>query len=445
VGGAVAASGTLLVAWLSPIAAQVVLPPMPPANPPWSALDVFDPLPFARQWERATGDGTPPEDTPVKNRQHPGYEPVGGRLGAWMLHPSLTVGSVYDSNVFASNLVQNSDLALRVQPTLRADTLWSKHALSLQGDLRSVRHQRYSGLDYTDASFRGRARIDISHASVILANFRVARLNEAVGSLSSPAGAVEPTPYDLYSGGAAYRHQFNRFTASIGTRIESFNFGTTRAQDGSIIDQSTRDGQVYVGHGRLDYAVSPKLGLFSALEVNKRDIRGTPTVPLGSNGYWALSGVNLELSRLITGEIGVGYAEQRFDAATLPPISGPSYRAMLTWSPTRMIDVFMKAERIVTQASDTDASGIRADAIQLGIDYEFRRNVVLSLSGTYEKDRFIGRDRVDTVYSSLAEARYLLNRTYSLSLQHRYIQRNSNIPAFSYDKHEVGIDVTARF
>ena len=110
-----------------------------------------------------------------------------------------------------------------------------------------------------------------------------------------------------------------------------------------------------------------------------------------------------------------------------------------------MIDVFMKAERIVTQASDTDASGIRADAIQLGIDYEFRRNVVLSLSGTYEKDRFIGRDRVDTVYSSLAEARYLLNRTYSLSLQHRYIQRNSNIPAFSYDKHEVGIDVTARF
>lgn len=439
-----AVAGALYAPWLMPVSAQVFLEP---TDSPWNALDVFEPTPFARQWERASGRGpsTAPEDNPVKTRQHPGYEPVGGRLGSWMFHPSLTVGSRYDNNVFSSSTIKSGDVALRAQPALRADTLWGRHSVSLQGDLRAHRYRRFSGLDRTDANLRARTRIDLSHAAVLLGNFRAASLNESVGSLSSPAGAVEPTPYSLMSGEAAYRHRFSRMTASVGGRFESYDFGTTRAQDGTIIDQSSRDGQIYAAHSRLDYAVSPKLGLFTALEINRREIRGTPTVPLGSDGYRMLAGVNLELSRLITGEFGIGHARQRFDSATIGPIAGPSYRATLTWSPTRLVDLYMKAERIVTQASETDAAGIRADVVQLGVDYEFRRNIVLSLSGTYEKDRFFGRDRTDTVHASLAEARYRLNRTYSLSLSHRYIRRTSTIPLFSYDKHEVGVDVTARF
>lgn len=441
----VAASGLLLAAWLSPAPAQVILPPMPPADPPWNALEIFEPLPFAQQWERATIGKVAPEDTPVKTRQHPGYEPVGARLGSWMFNPSLTARTTYDSNVFASNTLQKGDVALQVLPVLRANTLWERHSISLQGDLRTAQYSRYSNLNYTDANFRARGRIDLSHASAILAHFRAAHLNEPIGSVSSPAGAIEPTPYSFYSGGAAYRHQFNRLTASFGTQFDSYDYGSTRAQDGSIIDQSSRDGQIYVGFGRLDYAFSPAFGLFSALEINRRTIRGTPTQPLGSNGYRVLGGVNMQLARLVTGEIGIGYAEQRFEAATIGTIAGPSYRAILRWSPTRMVDVFLRAERIVTQTSDTSASGIRADAIQAGFDYEFRRNVVFSLSGIYEKDRFFGQDRTDDVYSSLAEARYLLNRRHSISLRHRYVRRDSSDPIYTYDKHEVGVDVTARF
>jgi hypothetical protein len=43
------------------------------------------------------------EDMPVKQRQQPGYEPVGIRAGSWMFNPSLITGGFYDSNVFASN------------------------------------------------------------------------------------------------------------------------------------------------------------------------------------------------------------------------------------------------------------------------------------------------------------------------------------------------------
>lgn len=425
--------------------AQVILPPTAPVRPPWNALEIFEPVPFAKLWERATREGIDPEDTPVATRVHPGYEPHGIRAGAWMFHPGATLGTFYDSNVFASNVTRRGDVALRVHPTLRANTLWERHAVAWQADLSSAFYRENPGLDYTDASFKSRARIDLTHASAILANVRVAQLHEGVGSLSSPAGAVEPTPYKLASGDATYWHQINRLTASFGMRADAYDFGSTRAQDGTIISQSSRDGQIYTAHGRLDYVVSPKLGVFAAVEGNHRDIHGTPMQPLDSDGYRVLGGVNLELSRLVTGEIGFGYARQDFVAPSIGTIEGPSYRALLTWSPTRSIDVHLRAEQIVTQASDTDATGIRADAVQLGVDYEFRRNVVFSLSGTYERDKFFGQPRKDNVYSSLVEVKYLLNRFGSVSLRHRYLNRDSNIPTSIYDKHEVGLNVTAQY
>jgi len=109
------------------------------------------------------------------------------------------------------------------------------------------------------------------------------------------------------------------------------------------------------------------------------------------------------------------------------------------------VDVKFKADRIVTQAVDTVATGIQADALQLGIDYEFRRNVIVSLAAIYEKDRFVGQFREDKVYAVLSEVKYLLNRHWSISVRHQYTNRDSNIPTSIYDKHEIGINVAAQF
>ena len=234
-----------------------------------------------------------------------------------MFNPSLTVGGFYDSNVFASPTDQRGDVALRVRPSLRAATLWERHALAVQADLQSDIYRQNPGLDQTDVSIRSRGRFDISHDSAILANLRAGYLHEDVGSLSSPTGAVEPTPYGLVSGDLTYWKQFGRFAASAGMRTNSYDYGSTRAQNGTVIDQSSRDGQIYAGHGRLEYVISPKFGVFTALEGNRRELRGTPTQSFSSDGYRGLAGVNIEFTRILTGEIGVGYADQQFDAPTI--------------------------------------------------------------------------------------------------------------------------------
>ena len=424
---------------------QVVSPVGKLVRPPWNALDVFESLPFGQNWELTEGDEIAPEDRLVKVRRHPGYETVGIRAGSWMYYPSLTLGTLYDSNVFASNTDKKSDVALLVAPTLQARTLWERHEVDLQASASSYFYRQNPGLNQVNASLTGRGRIDVLHDRAIVTRFEIARRNVDVGTVTSPTGAVEPTPYNVFSGSVAYRQEFNRLTASVGAGLSSYDFESTRAQNGTIINQDSRDGPIYAAHGRVDYAYSPKLGFFSAVEGNRRDLQGLPTQSLASSGYRALAGITIPFSQLIVGEIGVGYASQRFDSSQIGTITGPAYRALLIWRPTRTIDVWLGAEQLVTEVSETSVQAVKANAVQVGVDYELLRNAVVSISGMYENDKFFGQTRDDNVYTSRTELKYRPNRFSSISIHHKYILRDSSSPLFGYDKHEVGINVTARF
>jgi len=412
---------------------------------PWNAQKIFEPSSLPDLTDPNNREEVPPEDMPVKTRQQPGYEPVGIRSGSWMFNPSLMSGGFYDSNVFSSNTAKRADVAAVFEPTLRAHSLWDRHGIDLKLNTQSTVYNQNSSLNQTNASLKGNAWIDIAHDMALLTNFQIAHLNEGVGTLSAPTNAVTPTPYNLLSGDITLRKQFNRLTTSIGFRTDSYDFGSARAQDGTVINQDSRDGQLYSLHSRIDYAFSSALGWFAGVEGNQRDIRGIPGHTLDSQGYRALSGVTIGLGNLVTGEFGAGYVHQRFDDPTIGTVEGPSYRARLTWRPTPLLDIHFNAEQLVTQTSDTSATGVLANAVQLGLDYELRRNVIVSLAGGYETDRFFGQQRKDRVTTSDARVKYLMNRFSSISAYYRYTARDSDVSTFSYDKHLVGLNVTAQF
>ncbi len=438
-------TATAFVGVASSSDAQVVPDAIIIRTPPWNEQYVFDPTPVPLLSDPATREVLAPEDTPVKSRQWPEYRPSGIRAGAWMFDPAVTAGGFYDSNVFSSNTNKVSDLAARIGASLRALSLWDRHGIELQAATLSTIYREHSGLNQTDASLNGKGHFDIDHATTLLTAFQAANLHEAVGSLTSPANAIQPTPYSLLSGDVTLRREFGRFTGSVGARVDSYDFGSTVAQNGTTINQDSLDGQIYTAHGRVDYAFSEKSAFFTALEGNARRLRGTPDQSFNSDGYRALAGFDVEITHLIKGEVAAGYMDQRFEAASVGTIQGPAYRAMLTWSPSRQLDIFFKTEQLITTASDTSLTAVLANAAQFGFDYEIRRNVILSTAVAYEKDNFKGQPRDDNVYVLDAQLKYLLNKINSVSLQYRYQRRNSNQTEFSYDKHLIGIMATAQF
>jgi hypothetical protein len=358
----------LVLAFLASAHAQLVIDPPIITEPPWNALKPFEPIPLPLLSDSDAREPVAPEDTPVKNRVHPEYQARGIRYGPWMYYPTATAGVFYDSNVFSSSTNKQADFATRFSAGLRAQSLWERHALDLSLTTDSALYRNHPGLNQTDANFNAKGRFDVDHSMQILAHVRAAYLHDEVGSLTSPTGAVEPTPYAFSSADLALRKQFGRFTASAGARIDSYDYGSTRAANGSTINQDARDGQVYSVHERIDYAFSEKMAVFASLENNERDLRGSPGAPLDSSGYRTLAGVDLELTHLIKGEFAAGYLRQDFVSTMIDDISGPAYRVFLTWSPTRQFDVHFNAEQTVTTTSDTSPTGVLANSFQLGAD-----------------------------------------------------------------------------
>jgi hypothetical protein len=444
--GGLAAGPALVLALSAGCAhAQLIIDQPRITEPPWNAQRPFDPTPLPILTDPDSRDPVTPEDTPVKNRAHPEYQARGIRFGPWMYYPTATIGSFYDSNVFSSATNRQDDFAARFAAGLRARSLWERHALDLELSTQSLLYRNHSGLNQTDVDFKGTGRLDIDHSTQLLGRVQAAYLHDEVGSLTSPTGAVEPTPYGFGSADVTLRKEFGRFTASIGTRVDTYDYGSTRAQNGTTINQDARDGQIYSIHERIDYAFSKKMAVFASLENNWRDLRGSPGASLNSNGYRALAGVNLELTRLIKGEFAAGYLRQNFDSPLIGDVSGPAYRVMLTWSPSRRLDIHFNAEQMVTTTADTSPTGVLANSFQLGADYEIRPNLVLSPLFIYEKDDFKGQPRNDDVYAAELRLKRMFNNVASASLYYRYLRRDSNIPANNYDKHLFGINASVQF
>lgn len=425
--------------------AQFVIEQPQTIAPPWNAQKPFEPTPLPQLGDPDSRDPVAPEDTPVKNRVHPEYQARGLRAGPWMYYPTVTAGTFYDSNVFSSATNRQDDFATRFAAGLRARSLWERHALDLQLSTQSLLYRNHSGLNQTDVDFNGTGRLDIDHATQILGRVRAAYLHDEVGSLTSPTGAIEPTPYGFGSADITLRKEFGRLTTSIGTRVDTFDYGATRAQNGATINQDARDGQIYSVHERIDYAFSEKSAVFASLENNWRDFRGSPGASLDSNGYRALAGLNLQLTHLIKGEFAAGYLRQSFASPLIGDISGPAYRVLLTWSPSRRLDIHFNTEQIVTTTSDSSPTGVLANSFQLGADYEIRPNLVLSPLLIYEKDDFKGQPRNDDVYAAELRLKHMFNNVASASVYYRYLHRDSNIPINSYEKHVIGINASVQF
>lgn len=437
-------AGTLALSAQS-ASAQLIVDQPQIIGPPWNSQRIFDVAPLPQLSDPAHRDPVAPEDTPVKSRVHPEYQPTGIRQGPWMFYPTATVSGFYDSNVYASSNLVESDFVSRFGAGLRAQSLWERHAVDLQLATQSLLYSQHSGLNQTDVELRARGRIDVDHATQILTTLQAAYLHIEVGALNSPAGAAEPTPYGYLSGDVTLRKQFGRFTASIGARADSYDFGSVRALNGTIIDQDAQDGQIYKAYERLDYAISEKSALFASLENNWRELRGRPGTSLDSSGYRALAGLDIEITPLIKGEFAAGYMSQNFTSPFINDIAGPAYRVFLTWSPTRRLDFRFNAEQVVTQISDTSTSSVLANALQAGFDYELRPNLVLSGTAIFEQDHFKGQPRDDDVYAAELRLKHAFNTVTSGSVFYRYTRRDSNIPLNSYDRQIIGISASAQF
>lgn len=368
----------------------------------------------------------------VLERPHPGYEALGLREGGFMIWPKLTSSVEYNDNIFASSTGQVADTIARITPGLEATSNWSRNMLEMHASGTFNRYLTYSSQDTDDYTVGGQGRLDVLRTFQINGGGDWAHLTEP--RTSAPAqNQPFPVRYNLGSAFASASKEFNRLRILGRFDYQNFNY----LNQAGNLDQDDRDRSAYVAKLRADYALSPDTAAFVQISGNIEDYRlksspvvnGVPLLPnfvlRDSHGFEALTGVNFDLTRLVRGEIGVGYLKQDYKNSAFQSIGGFGFRGQVEWFPTQLMTVKLTGSRSIQDAGIPGASGYLSTNVGGEVDYELLRNVIVTGTAGYGDDVYHGVDRDDTRYNAGISATYLMNRNIGLTLGYTFFRQDS--------------------
>lgn len=386
-----------------------------------------------------------PESLPVRQRANEEYDAGGLRYSSFLFFPSITATPFYDSNVYATQTMQRSSTGVIFLPRLTVESDWNNHQVSL--DLLADHFQFFEESSETRTNARATlsGRLDVRQDMAAFAAVSAARQHEQRGTSNQPSNAAEPVPYDEFDAALSVVKSFNRVDISAGVTGEYRDYHDVPAVGGGTLSQDYRDG-IYVSvGGRIAYLMKPGIRIFGDARYNWRQYKNQPGVNADSHGYNLLAGLEFTLTTLMRGEIGIGYLGQTYEGAGFGEATGIKYSANLIWNPTPLMTVTLNGERKVDETGLTGSPGRTDSSIDVTLDYELRRNLIVSPSIAFTHEDYVGSSRRDNVFNSQLNIDYLINRNFSIGAGYSYTVRDSNFPGNDYDRHYVSVNAQAKF
>lgn len=383
----------------------------------------------------------------VIDRPRPEVEQLGGRVGQFLVLPSLGLSEEYDDNIFATENDKEGDFITTIKPTVRVQSDWNNHQLNAFGWGAIGRYASNSDENWEDFAGGVDYRHDILRGTAARGGFKMARLHEDRTSPEDVNGQ-DPTTYTLMEPTAGITHGFGRFKVGVDGGLRRFDFDDTAAVGGTSINNDDRDRKEWQGGVRLGYEIQPEYEAFVRGAYNIRDYDSNVDdagFERDSKGYELAVGTAVQLTDLIVGEVYVGYRSQDYDDTRLSTVSGLGAGADLTWSVTKLTSITGFFSRTVEESTQANAGGYFATRVGVRVDHELLRNLLLGASASYGNNDYEGISRTDDSYNFGASVKYLANRYLDLSAQYRHSRRESEAAGDDYDKNVFLVQATAKY
>lgn len=388
----------------------------------------------------------------IATKARPEYDARGLPVGGFIVYPQLRLGMAYDTNVFATDLNEEGDGTGIVDTTVNVNSDWNRHALNFRAFSQS-RFFFQEDEDNTEYGFDGDGRLDVRRFTPLTYGGGWAERREQRASIDAPGAAADPVQFNQIKGNVGLHHRFNRLRVGTDFNIERFDYDDVDAIGGGIIDQDFRDRRQWKVIPRVGYEISPGYSVFVKgeyinvnydLERNDAGLIGSAggNFDRDNSGWTVESGVAFELTNLLSGELSAGYLKTNFEDPNLSDIKGYTIGSSLLWNPTSLTSVQLNADRETRGATTPGAGGRLTTDINVKVDHEFLRNLILTGQVGYTRARFDGIGRQDNTYSVGAAARYLVNRNAYVQLGAEYGTRDSNITMPSVDFDRTLVEIT---
>ena len=424
----------------TPAPAVALRPPAstapPRIAPPPSETANKTPIPAAIA---GTVDGQPPRKR-LKVDDDP-FGAVGDYAGSFLIKSALELSGGYDTNPGRTYVPQGSPFYV-VAPEFLAVSDWERHALvaDLRGSFTGYGNTFPPPADGTIStaptnvdrpSFIGHidGRLDVTQDTHVTSELRLLVSTDNPGSPNIQAGLASYPVYTTLGGTFGFDQNFNRLDVSAGATVDHTVYGYSKLTDGSSSSNDDRNFNQYGGVGRASYELTPAVKPFVEAEGDTRvhdlqfDRNGYAR---DSNGGYVKAGTSFEFSRLLTGEISVGWAERSYIDPRLDRLQGLLVASSLVWTATPLTTAKFYSTTSIDETVLPGVSGVLTHTYTVEVDHDFRRWLTAIGKFTYGTLDYQGDGRSDKIYSVEGDLVYKMTRNLWIkgTLRHDVLDSN---------------------
>ena len=366
------------------------------------------------------------------------YQPLGIRAGSFLIYPSTSISEGYDDNIRATHDNTESDFITLIQPQVRAESNFSRHALGLSAGSNIGIYADHSSEDFQDFFVNGNGRLDVTGQSNLTGTASFAKTHQNRDDPEDNANQSLTKLYD-YGSGLSYYQAFNRLNFRVS--------GDFARADYINNNQGDRDQNAYTGTLRTGYLVSPRINTFvqGSYTITKRDQSvDNAGIERDTKSWAATTGAELNFTDLIIGDFFFGYTQETYAQGDFNDSSGLAYGLDLTWTPTRLTTVTLSGAGGFQPTDQADSSSNLEHNVALRVDHELLRNVLVGGNVGYVRDDFTDGGRTDNQINTGLNASYLLNRNFSLDANYEFSNRWSDVDTREFTRNIIRLGVTAR-
>jgi hypothetical protein len=418
-----------------------------PGLPAPTTVSPYQKPPPAADAAYAQAPGMPPVELgpirrpPKKHKAHSEpddpYAPLGERVGPFTLFPAIELIGGYDTNPGRTPGGGGATL-YTVAPELQVQSNWSRHELKadLRGSYTGYSPDETPTLSRPNVNGKLDGRIDVTRDTRVDLGGRVLVSTDNPGSPNLQAGLAKLPIFTTFGGSVGLGQKFNRLDLSIKGDAERTVYQDSELTNGSTASNADRQYNQFGGTLRGSYEMTPGVKTFVEVGIDRRD-HDTATDIYGyqrnSKGITGTVGSTFELSKLLTGEIGIGYTQRTYDDPRLEKISGLIGDASLIWTANALTTVKLTGKSSVGESTVAGVSGVLYRDVGLQIDHSFRYWLIGSLKLGFGVDDYVGMAREDKRYSAGVGLTYKLSRTVQIKGEFQQNWLRSNVTGNDYE------------
>jgi hypothetical protein len=362
----------------------------------------------------------------VADRPRSEYDPLGVRVGSFVIRPALSESVGYDSNVSGAPHPLGS-AQLNTRGSVAAASDWSRDALGASvgfSDQRDLQHNALSHTDWT-AGLGFAHDIGDSRATVAYTHIAATTVPAEIGTLT----AGNPVTVTVDDARARYQATLGRVTLEPAVEVAAYRFSVLGPGGAS---QAANDRNAFSGSLTAGYRLAPGRSLVLVLDGTDADYT-TRTPGLATADYHDVSlagGLDFRSGALFRTRALLGYERRDYASAALSGTSGPLAELDLIWTPTQMTTVTGQVSHSLQNAvaaGQTENYGYTV--ARLVVDHEYLRNVLLQAFGSFQNAGYQMRSETQHVVTAGASVTWLLNRRLSVIGRVLYSQSTDHVNA----------------